>query len=106
MNGIQTYASNNLASVLLSGYSQMNNVRLQMALANKETAGLPSAMQSPTTGSLSLEDTDFLKNYQNQMLELKDLADKTLKGGDKSRLAAGAENLNVAGSIWKAGQRL
>lgn len=103
MNGIQTYASNNLASVLLSGYSQMNNVRLQMALANKETAGLPSAMQSPTTGSLSLEDTDFLKNYQNQMLELKDLADKTLKGGDKSRLAAGAENLNVAEASGKLG---
>lgn len=103
MNGIQATTGSNLASVLLSGYSQINNLRLAQALSGKNTAGIPAVAQSPAVGSLSLEDTDFLKNYQSNMLELVSLADKALKGGEQSRLSAGSEDLAVAEASGKLG---
>lgn len=94
MTGIQNYA--NLTNMLLSGYSQMNNVRLAQALSNKNTSGMKISQGISTNGKLSSADTEFLKDYQNELLELKDMAEKVMAGGEKSRLAAGAENLSVA----------
>ena len=79
MTGIQNYA--NLTNMLLSGYSQMNNVRLAQALSNKNTSGMKISQGISTNGKLSSADTEFLKDYQHELLEIKDMAEKVMAGG-------------------------
>lgn len=93
MNGIQAYS--NLSNILLSGRNQINAVRLNQALSNNNKIGKPSS-HKPVMSGISQEDSDFLKKYQGNMMDLKKLADEVLKGGEKSKLAAGSDNLNVA----------
>ena len=96
MNRIQTYANTGLANVLLRGYSQMNSLRLAQALSNKDAGSLNGVQQNAFSGNLSAADTEFLKDYQREMRELKEIADKAIAGGEKSRLTASAEDPDVA----------
>lgn len=96
MNRIQTHANTGLANVLLRGYSQMNSLRLAQALSNKDAGSLNGVQQNAFSGNLSATDTEFLKDYQREMRELKEIADKAIAGGEKSRLTASAEDPDVA----------
>lgn len=98
MNGIQAYS--NLSNILMSGRNQINNLRLNQALTRSSGVGKPSSHKHMMSG-LSLEDSDFLKKYQSNMQDMKKLADEVIKGGEKTRLAAGTDDLKVAEASGK-----
>ena len=108
MYGIQSNGIMNLSNVIMSGYSQINSVRLAQALSGKSAGSTVSSARQGSVSSknkLSAEDADFLKDYQKEMQELKAEAEKVLAGGDKSRLAAGALDASVAEVSGKLGDR-
>ena len=100
---MKIYGSSNLPGILMTGYSQLNNVRLQMALAKREESKPSAPTMGSASGSLGTEDMEFLKKYQSHMLGLQSAANKIIKGEGYNRLEAGAESTSVAEVSGKLG---
>lgn len=89
-----------LTNTVFSGYSAMNNVKMQLALSGKSSgstaASSLSSLTSTTSSKLSSEAATFLKDYRANMESMKASAKDitSTKGGDK--LAAGTADAGVA----------
>lgn len=91
---------------LFTGYARANNLRLSQVFSKKTVEALEKVgLQAPLTTtlspvrpkSLSRQDSQFLADYRNSMLDLQNLANKVVRaGGERNPRAAGAENPKVA----------
>ena len=72
-----------ISSRMFSGYAQANNIRLAQVVSKKLTAAQEASGLHPTLDSLhtplrpkalSFEQSAFLKNYRNNMLDLQSTA--------------------------------
>ena len=107
MVSIQSLNSASLMNTVLSGYTQMNQVRLAQALSGGTVSSVGKVTSSTYKNQLSQEDSDFLKKYQSQMTQMLSAAEGVLTP-QSSRLAAASEDSSVAevrGSMKKASDR-
>lgn len=90
---------------LFTGYNRASNLRLSQVFSKKTVAALESVgLQPPLTTtispirpkSLTRKDSEFLADYRNNMLDLQNLANKVVKGGEqRDPRTAGSENPSV-----------
>lgn len=99
-----------LSNVVLSGYSQMNQMKYMLAMNGSRNTSSASSVKSVTkTSALSDEDTAFIKSYQEKMTQLKDAAEAVLNpktnklsavSGD-SAVAAAAGSLQNSSDVYQ-----
>lgn len=96
----------NLNSTIFSGYAQINNQRLQMAMASK--VGKVNAVSSATSASsarVSADDAKFVQNFKTSMTDMVTSAEGVLNPKDSSKLAAGSSDaavLTASGAVGKS----
>ncbi len=99
-----------LSNIVLSGYSQMNQMKYMLAMSGSRNTSSASSVKSVTkTSALSDEDTSFIKSYQEKMTQLKDAAEAVLNpktnkltavSGD-SAVAAAAGSLQNSSDVYR-----
>ncbi len=94
-----------ISSRMFSGYAQANNIRLAQVVSKKLTAAQEASGLHPTLDSLhtplrpkalSFEQSAFLKNYRNNMLDLQSTAAQATAARTRQTLAAGSSDPAVA----------
>ena len=95
INSISAYGTSNLMNVLMSGQSQMNQLRLQQALAGKNASSISPI--GKTGAALSNDAQSFLKEYRTRLDDLESSAKAVLSNGKNSdRRAAAAQDSAIA----------
>ena len=87
-----------LSNTILSGYTQMNQMRAMLAASGNSKLSAISGVSNVTSSTANKLDADsaaFLKDYQKQMTALKDAADGVLNP-KTDKLAAGSSDRTVA----------
>ena len=94
-----------ISNRMFTGYAQANNIRLAQVVSKKLTAAQEVGGLHPTLDSqhtplrpkaLSFEQSSFLKNYRNNMLDLQSTAARAMTARTKATLAAGSSDPAVA----------
>ena len=94
-----------ISSRMFSGYAQANNIRLAQVVSKKLTAAQEASGLHPTLDSLhtplrpkalSFEQSAFLKNYRNNMLDLQSTAAQATAARTRQTLAAGSSDPALA----------
>ncbi len=96
-----------LSNTILSGYTQMNQMRAMLAARGNSKLSAISGVSNATSSTANKLDADsaaFLKDYQKQMTALKDAADSVLNP-KTDKLAAGSSDRTVATATGKLGKQ-
>ena len=98
-----------ISSRMFSGYAQANNIRLAQVVSKKLTAAQEASGLHPTLDSLhtplrpkalSFEQSAFLKNYRNNMLDLQSTAAQATAARTRQTLAAGSSDPADAAMLY------